>query len=132
MELQEFGFIHVGDWNLDNNLKSGIRYKLNDLERVRAIYAFVVGKEVKYIGVCEVSRTTMKDRMSRYQNRQGSGNNKYIADLIKNQLQGGSTVQIFALSPTEIIDYKGLNIDIVKGLENPLVIKFNPEWNRHS
>ncbi len=52
LDLLDLGFIQVGIWDLDPNLKSGIRFSLSVMEGERVIYGFVVGDDLKYIGVC--------------------------------------------------------------------------------
>ncbi len=84
---------------------------------------------MKYIGVCQNSTTTLKDRMGRYKSLQGAGTNERIAGKIKDCLKDGKTVKISALKPKSTLLYKGLNIDLIKGLENTLIEKLKPEWN---
>jgi hypothetical protein len=131
LEIEElYGFERVGEWKSDERSKSGITFELEKFKGNRVIYAFVVDSEVKYIGVCENTTTTLKDRMSRYKNLQGGGTNERIAKEIKTCLKQGKSVKIFALRPpASEYKYKDLNIDLVKGLENPLIEKLKPAWN---
>jgi len=131
MELNNYGFSKVGEWGLEKNLKSGITFKLDKFMKERAIYAFVMNDETKYIGVCESSNTTLEDRMGRYKSLQGAGTNKRIAEKIRDCLKRERAVKIFALKPDLLLQfkYKDVNIDLVKGLENPLIEKLRPEWN---
>lgn len=117
---------------MSNKVKSGISFKITNQqpERERVGYAFIVDGEVKYIGVCESSTTTLKDRMSRYKNWQGGGTNKRIAKKIKGCLENKRVVKIFALNPRSPCKYNDLDVDLVKGLENPLIEKLEPKWNR--
>jgi hypothetical protein len=130
MIFSAYGFVKVGEWKLEKGLKSGVTFKLHKFERERVVYAFVVHGEVKYVGVCDNTTTTLRDRMSRYRRWQGAGTNKRIAKKIKKCLKQGQSVKIFALKPTSTLQYKGLNVDLVKGLENPLIEKLKPEWNK--
>ena len=134
MNLRNYGFVRVGRWKLnksnDKSNKSEIDFELNDLDKERVIYAFVVGDKVKYIGICESSKTTLENRMIKFKNRQGGGTNKRIADEIERCLKNGKTVEIFVLKPKLSVFYKGLvEIDIIIGLEYPLIKKLKPEWN---
>jgi hypothetical protein len=95
----------------------------------RVVYAFVVGQEVKYIGVCDNTRTTLEDRMKRYQSMAGAGNNKRIARLIQGELTEGRQVLIYAWVPHDEFQCRGLTVDLVKGLENPLIAELKPDWN---
>jgi len=129
MELRNYGFVEVGEWRLKESLKSGITFNLNKLGDERVIYAFAVDDKTRYIGVCENSSTTLKDRMGRYRSLQGAGTNKRIAIKIRDHLKCKKVVKIFALKPESIYQYKSLNVDLVKGLENPLIKELRPEWN---
>jgi len=129
MELNNCGFVEVGKWKLKESLKSGVAFELYEFKEQRVVYAFVVDDEVKYIGVCDNPSTTLKNRMSRYQGLQGGGTNERVAKKMKGCLKGKKDVKIFALKPQSTLQYKGLNVDLVKGLENPLIEKLKPEWN---
>ena len=130
MKLNNYGFVEVGKWKLAKRLKSGISFSLNKLEDVRVIYAFVVDDETKYICICQNSTTTLKDRMSKYKSLQGAGGNERIATKIIDCLKLGKSVKIFALRPESSLQYKDLDVDLVKGLENPLIKELKPEWNK--
>jgi hypothetical protein len=138
MELEGYGFVEVGRWYLSEGPASGITFELTRLAGRRVIYAFVVGAQVKYIGICEKDTTTLKERMKRYRSRQGrkrktpggENTNQHKARLIKQHLEAGEPVLIFALAPERECDFFGLKVDLVKGLENPFIEKFEPEWNR--
>ena len=129
MELDNYGFVEVGKWKLKEHLKSGVAFELYGFKEERVVYAFVIDAEAKYIGVCDNTSTTLKNRMSRYQSLQGAGTNERIANNIKDCLKRGKAIKIFALKPESTLQYKGLNVDLVKGLENPLIERLKPEWN---
>ncbi|HFE66730.1 MAG TPA: hypothetical protein ENJ93_05660 [Chloroflexi bacterium] len=129
MDIFTFGFQEVGEWSLDGQLKSGVRFHLKHLCDERVIYAYRVNDAVKYIGICDNTETTLKNRMERYQSRTGAGTNARIAGLIKECLEKGQKVKILAWKPETSPNFKGLQIDLVKGLENPLIHKIEPEWN---
>jgi len=84
---------------------------------------------VKYIGICDNTNTTLKDRMSRYKGMAGSGTNERIAIKIKECLEKGKRAAIIVLNPEMELHYKSLKIDLVKGLENHLIEGLRPEWN---
>jgi hypothetical protein len=130
MTIAEYGFVTAGEWTLRPTVKSGITFKLTAFASSRVVYAFVVDDQPKYIGICEKDTTTLQDRMSRYKNQQGGGTNKRISIKIRQALSAGKAVYIFALQPDIKFDYKDLEIDTVKGLENHLIARFKPEWNR--
>ena len=132
MDLLDFGFNTVGTWSSDPRLKSRVRFNLSSLHGERVIYAFGVDDAVKYIGICDNTDTTLKDRLSRYQGMMGGSTNKRIAALIREHLSHGRTVRILAWRPESIFQVKELKVDLVKGLENPLIQALRPEWNIHS
>lgn len=129
MILSDYGFVEVGKWKLEKSLKSGVTFDLHNFEKERVVYAFVVDDETKYVGVCDITATTLRVRMNRYKRLQGATTNKRIANEIKGCLEQGKSVKIFALKPESTLQYKGLNIDLVKGLENTLIEKLKLEWN---
>jgi hypothetical protein len=61
--------------------------------------------------------------MRRYQSLKGGNMNKRIASKIKDCLRRGKTVKIFALKPELKLKYKGMRIDMVKGLKSPLIFR---------
>jgi len=130
--LEQIGFVQVGEWRIDRNLKSQVRFHLTAFQDTRAIYAYLVGGSLKYIGVCHTTNTTLGKRLARYQNMTGGGTNERIAGLIRAALLGGETVAIYGWAPPKKMTYNGLPIDLVNGLENPLIALLRPEWNRQS
>jgi len=129
IKLSEFGFQKVEKCQLDPNLKSGVRFIVNSLRHNRVIYAYEVESRVKYIGVCDNTNTTLKDRMSKYQALQGASTNEKITKLIKVCLEKEQEVNILAWKPDDELRLKGIAVDLVKGLENPLIRELRPDWN---
>lgn len=133
-KLNKLGFKNIGNWQLTDRIKSGVEFNsTHDLLNARCIYAFVVNEKVKYVGICEKDTTNLKDRLKRYQHRNGNGQNHRIIEVIKNELTNRE-VHIYALSPSGNIDYNGIQIDLVKGLENTLIKYYrsrkNNIWNK--
>ncbi len=129
MDLLAFGFHEVGGWRLDQNLN--VRFTLTAHADDRVIYGFVVEETVKYIGVCDNTDTTLGDRLGRYQSMAGAGTNKRIVGLIHQELRASRSVRILGWKPERTLEVGGLKIDLVKGLENPLIDAVKPEWNIH-
>jgi hypothetical protein len=123
--LLMLGFEEVGRWFLDGN---SVQFRLAKSENERNIlYAFVVQGNVQYIGK---STMTLSGRMNGYRNPDPTqttniNNNARIREL----LQKGTPVQIFALVPEEKILYKGFPVNIAAGLEDNLLIRIRPPWN---
>jgi hypothetical protein len=78
-DLRNLGFRPVGHCSLDSSLKSGVRFNLTSYADKRALYSYVVGDVVKYIGVRSNSETTLRARMARYQGLMGAGTNRPVA-----------------------------------------------------
>ncbi len=130
MSLSTYGFVLAGEWIKRATVKSGIAYRLTAFASDRVVYAFAVDGTSKYIGICEKDTTTLEDRMGRYKAQQGASTNERISIKIKQALDQGKKVEIYALKPETKYDFVDLQIDLVKGLENPLIARFKPEWNR--
>jgi hypothetical protein len=128
-ELAELGFKPVGHWEIDEKLKSSVRYIIYLHKKDRVVYSFCVDGELKYIGVCDNTSTCLIDRMKRYKGMVGEGTNKRVILKIKDCLMENHEVTIWALKPEGELTYKDIRVDLVKGLENPLIQKFKPEWN---
>jgi hypothetical protein len=60
---------------------------------------------------------------------QGAGTNEKITKLIKDCLERGQQVKIWAWKPDIELKSKGIVVDLIKGLENPLIQELRPEWN---
>src|SRR5947208_15457335 len=102
-DLAQLGFARAGGWRLDPTLRSGVRCELvGEIASQRAVYSFVVGGRVMYVGICERDCTTLRDRMRRYQSLAGGSTNERIAGLIRDTLQAGSSVEVWALLPPEL------------------------------
>ncbi len=129
--LTALGFEVAGSCSLDKRLRSGVRFTTTRHQHERVIYAFAVDGNVKYIGVCDNTRTRFGTRMARYQGMTGAGTNKRVAGLLKRVLSRGSTVRILAWQPGRVVRVGDLRVDLVKGLENPLIALAAPEWNIH-
>jgi hypothetical protein len=130
--LAQYGFVKAGLWALKETLKSGIVFMLELFATERVIYAFVVDDEVKYVGACREQdfKTRMKDYQYQGAQERGGSTNKHVATRIKECLQAGQVVEILALKPDENLVFHNLAIDLVAGLEKPLISLCDPEWNR--
>jgi len=130
-QLKKLNFEKVGKWFLENNEPN---YLINndkkEYESERVIYAFTNEEKPLYIGICEANTTTLKNRLYKYKKKQGRSTNERILNEIGKELIRGHKIYIYALKPEIIYYYDSLEIDTVRGLEYPLIRKFNPEWNK--
>jgi hypothetical protein len=129
MDLLAFGFREVGAWSLDPSLGGGVRFDLTAHGDERVVYAFAVKGTIKYIGVCDDAGTTLRERLTRYQSRAGAVTNERIVGLVQQELRAARPARILARTPDRVLEVGGLEIDLVKGLENPLIHAVRPEWN---
>jgi len=70
--------------------------------------------------------------MKRYKYLSGAGTNARVVKEIKGCLNSKpvtKSVKIFALEP-QVRKYEDLNVDLVKGLEYPLIERLKPDWNK--
>ncbi len=129
--MKEFSL--AGEWVIDTTLKHNINCNLTDMMDKRVIYAFRNNNTFKYIGICDAKGTTLKVRMDRYKYGSGSKTNKRIAKLIYEQLKLNESVLIYAFEPQKDFAINNINIDLVRGLEYPLIDMFLDEsvkWNK--
>lgn len=127
--LIDIGFEKIGQWSLEN---CTIGYSINSekeetIEIGNALYAFVNQDDVKYIG------KTTKGINKRFVGYVNPGNsqatNRKCHDNIKELLENGKDVEIWAFTPTIPLQIEGFDINIAAGLEDSLINKFKPEWN---
>lgn len=133
-DLTNFGFKKVGEWKKDEKYGSGVNMELEQLNDQRVIYSFVVDSAIKYIGICDGDERTLEKRMIRYRSRAPDQKTKPGTSLkiileIKDCLKKGKNVEIYAFKPPNDIHCIGLEVDLVRGLEYPLIKKFSPQWN---
>lgn len=107
-------------------------FALHPTRRIGFYTRFAVDREIKYIGSCDNAETCFSSRMLRYQAIMGAGTNKRIVALLSVALANGSSVSILAWKPNDEFRVHDLPVDLVKGLENPLIGLARPEWNIQS
>lgn len=119
------GFEYVGDWLLSNN---SLHYSLSRYTEERdTLYAFVSGREIKYIGR---SAVTLTQRLNGYRMPGPTQKtNIRIRYLIIELLKKGMSVTIYAFVQRHRLLYKGFPVNLAAGLENALIKHFKPEWN---
>jgi len=128
-ELKKLGFEYIGFWF---EKKNGIDFRLTKFAQNRCVYAFVVVDEVVYVGVCESFNTTLKQRMMRIVKARGpeGSTSVRLREKIAECLRKGIKVLIYALSPRFRVEYAGVEVDILLGLEHSIIHRHKPLWNR--
>ena len=119
------GFQRVGQWELADGV---LVCKLEALQKNKnVLYAFVSGETVLYVGK---SVRTLQNRLKGYQKpgptqRTNQRNNR----LIREMLEGGSEVRIFAWADDGRLAYGPFHINLAAGLEDSIVGVLRPGWN---
>lgn len=124
--LLAMGFREVGKWYL---IAGGVAYTLTAEEKSRNIlYVFESEGRILYIG-----KTTqpLKVRMYGYQNPGPTqSTNQENNTNLKKILADGNVVSILALPDHDLLYYGGFHLNLAAGLEDDLVFKLKPKWNR--
>jgi len=126
--LMDIGFLKIGYWYLDES--NNLDFKLNSMERdINVLYTFIVDGDVKYIG------KTIQPLVNRIKGYQKPGptqsTNQKNYQLITEMLIRGCKVDIYALSQG-LLNYGEFKINLAAGLEDDLIEKLRPEWNKIS
>jgi hypothetical protein len=136
-ELMKHGFEKVGVWQLkETQLVYVICEDKEDILNAKKIlYAFVIGKEVKYIGK---TYRTFKERMSGYANPGDSQKTNLDKNSkIKAELRKKREVLIYAFynqgllieGAKEVNRYGAIPFNLAAGLEDGFIEMFEPDWN---
>lgn len=131
--LLDIGFVDIGKWTLAGEF---IVYELIDeklseikalLDTPNALYAFIRGEDVVYIGK---TTRSVKKRFAGYC-RPGisQATNKRCHAKIKASLANSSEIRILVFTPINQLQYSGFEINLAAGLEDSLINDFEPSWN---
>jgi excinuclease UvrABC nuclease subunit len=124
--LIDLGFEEVGSWVLNNELLKCQLAKHSS--ECGVLYAFVSEAEVLYVGK---SVRTLKTRLYGYE-RPGPSQRTNIAgnEKLRQLLTAVPSVTILALVVSEPVLYRGVPLNVAAGLEDPLIARLKPKWNR--
>lgn len=125
-QLEAFGFMKAGEWFVQ---KGQLTFDLRSFsDEVNILYAYVVDGEVKYIGK---SVQTLRKRVYLYKLGHDSqkANFRVNGELME-ALKNSDKVDIYVLVPKIPLFYFDVEIDLAAGLENGMIKKFDPEWNK--
>lgn len=123
--LRSLGFKRAGQWVLRNGR---LYYDGSRFDDKRVVYAFVFGGEVVYIGICDSRRRTFRDRMKLYETHSARVHDS-ARKRIKAALDARKKVEVYATYPSRRVHYQGIEVDLVRGLEYPLIDAFPGVWN---
>ena len=109
--------------------------RIEDVPTAPGVYAFVVRREVMYIGSAQGSKGSMRGRIRNYQRHQREDSetkrrrpvHREITRVHKNK--GKIDVYTLRLRQSQQIKWKGLPVDLASGLEAGLIRELHPKWN---
>lgn len=131
--LLNLGFLDVGRWELSND---EIAYHLDGeravtngvlLDDPNALYAFVQGEQVQYIG--KTTRGVRKRFVTYRRPGKSQRTNLRCNAKIKEALKAGAEIRVLVFAPISHLRYLDFEINLAAGLEDSLIKAFDPPWN---
>lgn len=131
--LLNLGFVDVGKWQPSGDF---IAYQLDGedaaanqvlLDASNALYAFVRGDEVLYIG--KTARSIRKRYVGYCRPGKRQATNLRCHGNIKAAILAGNEIRILAFAPITHLRYADFEINLAAGLEDSLIRAFDPPWN---
>lgn len=132
-DLLNLGFVNVGRWEPDGD---SIKYVLEEADRaasevrlaaLSALYAFVIDRDVLYIG--KTARSIRRRFVGYCRPGRSQATNKRCHRNVQSAIAKDQCVRIYAFTPITHIQYGEFGIDIAAGLEESLIKAFDPPWN---
>ena len=123
--LLALDFDHAGYWEMS---KGKVKCALHrHSKEPNAIYAFVVDREVMYVG--KTSRT-VNERMTNYEQTNSSRSTTFRCNSnITQELDAGRRVDVYVLLDRARLAYEDMPVRLADGLEPTLIALFRPPWN---
>jgi hypothetical protein len=124
--LEAIGNRCCGEWQLSaERLRCSLIAHAQD---ANVLYAFVCDKKVMYVGKTTQS---LKARMNGYANPGPTQSTNIKGNRqIRELLQAGKSVSVYALPDNGLLRYGGFHINLAAGLEDSIVRELNPPWNK--
>jgi hypothetical protein len=131
--LLNLGFVDVGKWQPNGDC---IAYDLDGahtsasevlLDAPNALYAFVRGEQVVYIG--KTARSIRKRYRGYCRPGKMQATNQRCHRNIKAAIAEGTEIRIFVFTPITQLRYSEFEINLAAGLEDSLIREFDPPWN---
>jgi hypothetical protein len=97
------------------------------LDDPNALYAFVQGDAVRYIG--KTTRGVRKRFVTYRRPGKEQRTNLRCNAKIKEALKAGAEIRILVFAPISHLRYLHFEINLAAGLEDSLITAFNPPWN---
>lgn len=131
--LLNLGFVDVGKWVSSGNFISyefdGVDADANQVwsDASKALYAFVLGTRVLYIG--KTARSIRKRYVGYCRPGKRQATNLRCHHNIKAAIAENNEIRIFAFVPITYLQYASFEINLAAGLEDDLIRAFDPPWN---
>ncbi|MBZ9884322.1 GIY-YIG nuclease family protein [Mesorhizobium sp. CA10] len=131
--LLNIGFVDVAGWQAAGDV---IAYELDGadaeanqvlLDAPNALYAFVNGDQVLYIG--KTARSIRKRYIGYCRPGKGQATNQRCHRNIKMAITKGTEIRILVFTPISHLRYADFEINLAAGLEDSLIRAFDPPWN---
>lgn len=123
------GFLPLATFSL--NAK---QYTLSALDKplpkAAGIYAFIQGGAVKYVGSSKGGFHGRMNDYLRWQVNGGGRNNRPVHLSLRAALIDGPITVMFLGIGDVLGEWEGLPIHLIDGIENGLIYKLDPEWNK--
>lgn len=125
-DLLDLGFEEAGEWLMFQSLL--MCSLIGHAAESNILYAFVSREQVLYIGK---TARTLSQRMYQYQKPGPTQRTNIVNHAnIKGVLDQGETIQILVFAPKEQVQYRGMPVNLAAGLEDALISRLKPTWNR--
>ena len=111
--------------NMNGQINIEVSDKINRKTRTSLVYCLIVKEKIRYIGktVQGYIRPLSYHKNNFMQNVQGG---------IMEEVNQGNIVEVYCRSfDSTIIIWNDLNLNIIEPVEQALILKFNPIWNRY-
>jgi len=123
--LLEVGFEPAGQWILDNGRP--FPYLTAGRSNRAALYAFVLGGEVVFIGRVKAAfggQMGADGPMGMTHHHTTDNDRRIISTLMT-----GDDLEILEFAPSETLEYRGWKVNTGAGLQDALVERIKPDWN---
>jgi hypothetical protein len=122
--LTKAGFRRIGLWQLDAECRP---HFVSQVPAERGVYALIVNDEVRYVGSAQRG---LHKRFLKYNNPNNKGTVAVrLRGYLTEALKAGSEVSVFLTTPPRTMQWNGLPIDLIAGLEEGLIQELQPAWN---
>lgn len=132
-DLANLGFIDVGRWfslkgdTLDYLIEGDRASNDARLDAPNALYAFVQGNCVKYIG--KTARSVRRRFKGYCKPGKSQTTNMRCHGRIQDTLMVGAEVRILVFAPISELRYLQFEVNLAAALEDSLIKSFDPPWN---